>query len=441
MKNVLKKIVVFILEAEARAVLRKYTPKIIAITGSVGKTTTKDAVYTVLSEEFVVRKSEKSFNSEIGVPLTILGLPNAWADPFAWLKVFFDGLLLVLFRGEYPDWLVLEVGADRPGDIERVTRWLKPDIGVVTRLSKVPVHVEFFPSPEALRREKSFLAAAVKPTGTLILNADDEDVRGFSALAPTGSTQRFFGFAPEATTRASDYTITYADDASMGDDTAVARPTGVSYRADGVEVRLAGVLGMQPVYTTLAAMAVGVALGLSPQHIARALSSGARELTPGRMRLLAGVGGSTIIDDTYNSSPVAAHEALDTLAALRPVIGGRKIAVLGDMLELGEFSSREHRLAGEHAARVADMLITVGVRSRTTADGARSAGLSPEQVRSFDDSVAAGEFLARELGERDVVLCKGSQGVRMEKAVAMILADPSNAKSVLVRQDDEWRKR
>ena len=144
MKTFFKKAVVFIITLEARAVLRKYKPKIVAVTGSVGKTSAKDAIYEVLSEGARVRKSEKSFNSEIGLPLTILGIPNAWSNPFRWLQNIIDGLFVLLFTVQYPQWLVLEVGADRPGDIRSLAKWLRVDIAVITRLPEVPVHVEFY---------------------------------------------------------------------------------------------------------------------------------------------------------------------------------------------------------------------------------------------------------------------------------------------------------
>ena len=434
MKSFFKKIIVALLEIEAKAVLKKYHPNIVAITGSVGKTTTKDAIYSVLAEHFFVRKSDKSFNSEIGVPLTILGLPNVWSNPVLWLRNLFDGLLLVLFPHPYPQWLVLEVGADRPGDIERVMQWIHPDISVVTRLSKVPVHVEFFDSPEAVRREKSFLVRGVKPTGTVILNADDEDVRAFASL--TKARAVMYGMDSTADVRCADYQVMYEHNV----------PVGVQYVVqkgdERATVQIHGSLGMQHVYTTLAGCAVAAALNLPLAQAAAALAD--HDSPPGRMRILRGLRGSVLIDDTYNSSPVAAQQALKTLGDVTPAEGGRRIAVLGDMLELGEFSAGEHRLLGERAASVADLILTVGIRARGAAEEALNAGLSREQVVSFDDAVSAGEFLAKEIRTGDVVLLKGSQGVRLEKAVAQILSPevtPEERAELLVRQDEEWQKR
>jgi UDP-N-acetylmuramoyl-tripeptide--D-alanyl-D-alanine ligase len=174
-------------------VLRVYKPRIVAITGSVGKTSTKDAIYSVLAPHVFVRKSEKSFNSEIGIPLTILGRPNAWNNPFGWLENLIDGLVLIVWRTKYPEWLVLEVGADRPGDISSVAKWLRADIVVITRLPDVPVHVEFFDSPEDVIREKASLLRALKPDGTFVANADDEKVLALRDDVPGQSMT--FGFS------------------------------------------------------------------------------------------------------------------------------------------------------------------------------------------------------------------------------------------------------
>lgn len=172
-KNFIRKIVVSIITLEAKLVIKKYKPKIISVTGSVGKTTTKDAIYDVLSSSFFVRKSQKSFNSEIGVPLTILGCSNAWNNPFLWMKNIFEGILLLLFKNHYPKILVLEIGADSPGDIEGIVKWIRSDIVVLTKYADIPSHVEFFVSPGAVIREKQFLPNSLSKNGILITNGDD----------------------------------------------------------------------------------------------------------------------------------------------------------------------------------------------------------------------------------------------------------------------------
>lgn len=435
MKQFIKGIIVRILEVEAQWVLKRYKPKIVAVTGSVGKTTTKDAIYTVLSTAYFVRKSEKSFNSEIGVPLTILGVQNGWNNIFIWLENIVKGLILVLFKHDYPEWVVIEVGADRPGDIKRITQWLKPDISVVTRIGPVPVHVEYFKTQKELVREKGYLAQAVKQGGTLVLNGDDEDVAGFKQYGK-GKVVMVSLENTEADLYGSHRAIYYEKN-EKGEEVPEGMTFRIGFKGNSVPVVRKGALGMQHVFPTLYALAVGTSLGLNIVPISEALSR--ENNTPGRMRLLPGIKGSFVIDDTYNSSPLALHEAIKTLGEIK--VKGRKIAVLGDMLELGKFSTGEHYKAGESVAKNADILVTVGVRSRSIVEGALAAGMSEKSIFQFDYSPEAGAFVDDLIQEGDVALVKGSQSMRMEKVVKEIMAEPQFAGELLVRQDDEWSKR
>ena len=162
MKNLFKSIVVNILVFESKILLRRHHPTIIAITGSVGKTSMKDAIYSILKRHYSTRKSEKSFNSDIGVPLTVLGLPNAWNNPFLWLKNIIDGFFVAFFSKDYPEYLILETGIDRPGDMSKLTSWMKPDFVVLTRLPDIPVHVEYFSDPQAVIDEKNEAGRSLK---------------------------------------------------------------------------------------------------------------------------------------------------------------------------------------------------------------------------------------------------------------------------------------
>lgn len=433
MKQIFKKIVVTLLTLEAKLVLKKYKPKIAGVTGSVGKTSTKDALYTVLSPFYFVRKSHKSFNSEIGVPLTILGLPNAWNNPIGWLKNLLEGFLLIVFPHKYPEWLVLEIGADRPGDIAKTVEWVKPDIAVVTRLGKVPVHVEFFASPEGLFNEKRALVTALKPGGILVLNHDDEDVRAFSSYFDGNII--FYGLEPDADIFGTYYEIDY------GDIYEERKPIGFSYKADykgevaGVTIRKC--IGRQYMYSSLAALAAGCALGLPLAKMAESFKQ--YEPTQGRMRIISGIKNTQIIDDTYNSSPVALTAALSTLGSMETA--RKRIAVLGDMLELGVHTSDAHKQAGSEAAAVCDMLVTVGVRAHMIAEGALAAGMDESKILQYEDSRRAGKELEGYLERGDIILVKGSQGVRMERVVEEIMQHPENKEVLLVRQDEEWKNR
>src|SRR3989344_2174761 len=208
MREVFKKVVVTLLRWEARAVLRKYHPKIVAVTGSVGKTSTKDAIFAVMAQSMHVRKSEKSFNSEVGLPLTILGLENAWGNPLRWLANLLYGLFVIVFHTKYPEWLVLEVGADRPGDISSLRGWLTTDVVVITRLPEVPVHVEFFESPQQVVEEKASLIDTLKPGGALLLYADDPGTLRLQERLPAPDAKILtFGFNERADIRATDFAV------------------------------------------------------------------------------------------------------------------------------------------------------------------------------------------------------------------------------------------
>jgi UDP-N-acetylmuramyl pentapeptide synthase len=434
MNQFFKKGIVWLLRLEASLVVKKYKPHIIAVTGSVGKTSTKDAIYAVVSAHAHVRKSEKSFNSEIGIPLTILGCPNAWRNPLQWAQNLLDGLFLIIFRAPYPEWLVLEVGADRPGDIRGLARWLRADIVVITHLPEVPVHVEFFDSPEEVMEEKASLINALVSGGTLVLFGDDQGVASLATRAPHARILTF-GFAPGRDARADNFSFLYESE------TENKKPIGMqaelSMHGRSAPLSIIGSLGRHMFLPALAAAAVGEALGEPIETIIAAL--GAYQPPVGRMHLISGARGALIIDDTYNSSPAAVAAALDTLGMIHPK--GRRIAVLGDMLELGRHSVEEHRKAGAHAAKNCDLLVTVGFRARDSGEGALDAGLADTNIFQYEDAERAADELSRMVGEGDCILVKGSQSMRMERIVKTLMADPSQAPQLLVRQDEEWNKR
>lgn len=431
MTALFKKLIVFIITWQARAILARHKPKIIAVTGSVGKTTTKDAIFSTLAEGGLhARKSEKSFNSEIGVPLTILGCENAWSDPFKWVWNIIRGVGAIV-SSSYPAWLVLEVGADRPGDIKRIARWLRPDIAVLTGVPDVPVHVEYFDSPKAVVREKRALVEYLKPGGHVILNGDDQNIR--TVRRDFRGASITFGLNADNDFSASHYEVAYENGI----------PTGIRFRlahaGSSIPIAVSGALGYPRVYAALAALAAADLAGVESVSAAQGLA--VWEPQPGRLRLLKGIKGSTIIDDTYNSSPAAALAALDTLASVRT--SGRRVAVLGDMLELGRYSADSHRNLGARAAASADQLITLGFRARAMAEAALDAGMPESAIRQYEQTEAAraGKELESEIGPGDIILVKGSQSMRMERTVEEIMAEPERAGELLVRQEGEWRGR
>ena len=429
MREIFKSCIVAILTFEAKVVLRRSKPTIIAVTGSVGKTSTKDAIFTVLKDTHRTRKSQKSFNSEIGVPLSILALPNAWDSIWGWTQNIIDGFFIAFFSRQYPQVLVLEVGVDRPGDMARITKWLKPDIVVMTRLPDVPVHVEYFGTPEAVVAEKMELVKALKPDGVFIYNNDDPKLQEVAKEV----RQKSFGFSRylQSHFTASEDKVIYNDDVPVG------MSLVLSHLEEKVTMRIEGSIGIQHNYTIAAAASVASYFDISLQKVATALEGYVP--APGRMQIIPGLKHTIILDDTYNASPVAMELALQTLAEIRGA--KRKIAVLGDMMELGQFSSNEHERIGALVPKCADMLLTLGVRSRKIAEGALENGLSEKVIWQYDDIARAGRELQNLLQPGDVVLIKASQSIRAERVVEEIMAEPERASQLLARQDSSWKVR
>ncbi|MBY0376918.1 hypothetical protein K2P96_03015 [Patescibacteria group bacterium] len=428
MKNIFKKTVTSILQLEAKLVLAKYKPKVIAITGSVGKTSTKDAVYAVISKISHVRKSEKSFNSEIGLPLTILGIPNAWSSPLGWTQNILKGFWLFIAPHKYPKWLVLEVGVGKEGDMERTASWLKTDAVIITAIGETPAHIEFFSSKKHLIEEKSKLIKTLKKEGLLILNGDDEDV--IDMKSKTKCITINYGFKENLDVVGSGDNILY-DDAGI--------PAGLVFRVDvdggSLPVKIEGVFGRNHAYAALATLTL--AHGMKWNMLTAIESLKNYDFAPGRMCLLKGINNTLIIDDTYNSSPFACESALKTLGEIKQE-SGRKIAVLGDMLELGKHTGEAHKNIGKIAKDLVDILIVVGPRALSIKEGALEAGMSESNIFEFANSSLAGDYLKTILQNGDMILVKGSQGVRMERVVEAVLLDQKNKNKLLVRQSKEW---
>ena len=436
-KSILQKILAIL----GRETIKKYKPMIIAVTGSVGKTSTRMAIVDVLKSGHQIRVAAKNFNNEIGVPLTILGIDHHGKNIIAWFGSFFAVLVdLYVSSKKYPEILVLEYGVDRPGDMDYLVSIARPDIAVVTAIGDVPAHVEFFKDAEALAAEKAKLVQALSVDGYAILNHDDYAV--YDMKEKTKAHVMTYGFEEHADMRIVHYELRVTKDEKLGD-----IPEGITmkmqYGGSVVPARLHRVFGTPACYAAAAAAAVGLVLNKNMVEISEALAQ--YEPLPGRLRLLKGIKNSFILDDTYNASPEAMRVALDTLVELP---GKRKIAVLGDMLEIGTYTEAAHRSIGDKVAQCADMLVTVGSRAKFIADEAMTRGmenrarvLTPNQVMRFDDPTEAGKALDPLIKEGDLILVKGSQGMRMEKAVYEIMGQPLLADKLLVRQEEYWKKK
>ena len=428
MRTFLKKIITIKLTWIARAILWRHQPKVIAVTGSVGKTSTKDAIYTVLKSSGSIRRSEKSFNSELGVPLSIIGANSGWNNPLSWIGIIGSGIAQIFERkGSYPKTLVLEVGADRPGDISRIAKWLKPHVVVITRLPEVPVHIEFFPTLNSLIEEKLSLAGGLRKEGTLVLNADDPHV--LAAKERFRARTVTYGMSEGSDIRASNIQLVAPTETVPG---------GLTFKIDfdgkSLPVMLPNIYSDSFVVVALAALGTAYVSGI---NMVSAIEDLASYVTPpGRVHLIEGMKDSVLIDDTYNSSPAACEAGLRMLKYIP--FGKRKIAIIGDMLELGKHTNEAHLEVGKLAALCADILLTVGPRAKECAKGAREEGMSEKKIFEFDDAKAAWEHMKGMVKAEDIIYIKGSQSTRMERTVEMLMAEPGRAKELLVRQEVEW---
>jgi UDP-N-acetylmuramoyl-tripeptide--D-alanyl-D-alanine ligase len=419
------------LAACARRYIARVNPKIVMVAGSAGKTTAKDGIAAALVAAGAgrVRESQKSLNSEIGLPLAVLGLKSGWRNPFAWALVLAKAVWRAR-RGEACDWLVLETGVDRPNDMDNALAVARPDIAVTTLLPDQPVHAENFPrgTAEEVAEEELKLARGLKDGGTLIGNIDD--VRVKTALSAIGGKIIWYGFGESAQVRAVSRVAHYAADG---------RPDGFSlsvvWPGGAADIDVLGTLSVGRACAVLSGAAACMAAGLPVEIGARASANGHEE--PGRGRMLRGVRGSTIVDESYNSSPAALRAALREVSSLK--VPGRRIAVIGDMRELGPETSAAHEALGREAAELGfRAVIAVGRESRRVTLAAREAGC-PE-VREFSRASDAGAWLASWLEQGDVVLVKGSQGVRLERVSATLLEDPKD-RALLPRQEGVWSRR
>lgn len=423
MKIIIKKI----LKILAKAVLDKYKPDVIAVTGSVGKTSTKEAIYTVLERKFSdkVRRSIKNYNNEIGVPLTILGCQSAHKSLLGWLKVFSTGLNLVFKdHKNYPQVLVLEMGADRVGDIKYLTSFIPRKAGVIISVGKV--HYQFFNSMEKIIAEKQRLISDLKENSYAILNVDDQAV--YNMRHKTKANVLLYGFSNQAQIKASDMAISEQDGK---------KGTSFKLAYDGkmMPIFIPQVLGKQQIYAALAGTCAGIIYGMNLVEISEALRKYCPP--PGRMNLIHGIKNTLIIDDTYNASPLSTIAALESMEGI--VCSGRKIAILGDMLELGSYTEEGHQEVGKKASQVVNLLITVGERARDIGRGAIANGFSADLVFNFNNIAEAGKFAQNRIKENDLILIKGSQGIRMEKITKELMAEPLLANELLVRQEESWQ--
>jgi UDP-N-acetylmuramoyl-tripeptide--D-alanyl-D-alanine ligase len=350
--------------------------RVTGITGSVGKSTTKELTAEVLDRRFRTIKNPGNLNNEIGLPLSLLRLTEAHERA------------------------VLEMGFYVPGEIALLCDIAQPQVGVITNISQV--HLERAKTMEAIVQGKGELVENLPPApeGLAILNHDDNLVRPMAER--TRARVFYYGLSPEADLWASDIRGLGLEGVRFV----------MHYHSESVHVRVP-LLGRHSVHTALRATAVGLAEGMSWEEIVNGLQGSQSQL---RLVAVRGPQGSLLLDDTYNAAPPSVLAALNLLEELE----GRRVAVLGDMLELGDYEERGHRMVGARTAEVANELVAVGERARWIAEEAVLAGLPESRVIVVGDSAEATDYLRERIGEGDVVLVKGSRGMRMDEIVSSL---------------------
>lgn len=409
-----------------RQILRRAKPTIIGITGSVGKSSSKEAIALVLSRNFSVRVSEGNFNNEFGVPLTVIGVKSPGRSVWGWCTVLGKALMLSVYPAHYPQVLIVELGVDRPGDMDYLLSLVgTPSVGVLTHVSNS--HLEFFGTVSAIGKEKGKLLAALPEEGVAVVNADNPEA--LREAHRTKAKVLTYGFGKEAMVRAEHLRIIQEQGMIEG------VSFKLNYAGKTVPVRLPGLIAHHQVGSILSAVAVGIALKMNLVDIGTALL--AFRPLPGRLAMLPGRDGQRILDDTYNASPTSIRSAL---ATLREIIAPRKVVILGDVLELGTSKLDEHRkLAPDIIGSGATVFVGVGQYMAHLAASLHGTHFPESTIFTFPDAETTLRSLSAIVRPGDLVLVKGSQGMRMEKISAALLAPNVDPTTVLPRQSKKWQ--
>ena len=404
LEKVLQKILRFL----ARITLQKYQPQIVVIVGSIGKTSTKEAIYSVLSGRFKTRRNIKNYNNEIGVPLTIINCDSGERSIFKWIKIFAKGILLNILKDKnYPEFLVLEMAADKKGDIKYLMDILPQKLLKAVVLTAITsVHLEFFENINNIFEEKTTPFSYLEKDGSAIFNIDNCDV--YKVKEKIHSRLLTYGLNENADVNVPE--IEY-DNSGL--------KFKINYKNEIISSELNNAIADYQVYPILAGISVGICFGLKLEAMIKSLKK--YEILPKRMQKIKGIKNSIIIDDTYNSSPEALKKAIQALINFS--FGQRKIIVLGDMLELGQDSEKLHRQVGEFISKTEkiDYLITLGEEAKYISDEALKNNFPKSKTFYFLDKNKIIEFLLGIIKENDVVLVKGSRGMGMEKIVENII--------------------
>lgn len=416
MKTFLKNIVCALLSLKARKVLASGA-KIIAVTGSMGKTTAKEAIAHVLEKKYALLKAEEGFNTEIGILLTLLGeKKSGYSSLWKWLQIFWRAFWREIPN---PDIILLEFGVDRPNDMNRLLRLVQPHYVVLTMVAPVHLGAGHFANIEEIAAEKAKLPQSLNQGELAILNGDNEHIQNIYPSVPAN-------ILSYGTQEKNDYRVMELSQQQQGISFVVENKN----KRQNYSIPLIGTYHWS---VLLPAIILGRQFGISCAESAESLET----FSPpaGRGRILEGRNGSTLWDSSYNSSPTATTAALRTLSEIP---AKRHLALLGTMNELGEYSAKFHQELGEVAAEHADEIFFVGKEAEAFAEGVKA----QKPVRFFETAEAAGGYLRGYLQAGDMVLIKGSQnGVFLEKAVGKMLLRISDERFLCRQRDNALEDR
>ncbi|HFC76876.1 MAG TPA: UDP-N-acetylmuramoyl-tripeptide--D-alanyl-D-alanine ligase [Candidatus Moranbacteria bacterium] len=394
----------------AIVVLKRHKPKIVGITGSVGKSFAKEAVYLALNKKYNVRKNIENYNNEIGIPLTIIGAKTGGKNPLRWLLVFMKWLGWLISPIGYPKILILEMAVDHPGDMKYLTNFIPVDIAVLTNISLS--HLKFFKNIDEIAQEKISLAKAVEKRGTIILNIDNSFLNKYYEKINKYATA--ISMQKNADVIASDVHFNYIDEELRG------LSFKLNFQGKIIPFRLPNIIAEHQIYAILVAIAVANHFKINLIEVAKLLED--FQSPPRRMNLVYGVNNSLVIDDSYNSSPISTVAALKTFCSLR---AKRRIAILGDMLELGKKTEGEHQKIIRNILEDDNIhiLITIGKRMKKAMQIISSQKKVTKTVLSFDNAQKMLDNINGKIRivEGDLVLVKGSRAMQMEKIVEKII--------------------
>ncbi len=395
-----KKIIQKRLKICAQKIIAKYRPKVVAITGSVGKTGTKEFCYAVLKDDFRVWRNLKNFNNEIGVPLTIIGVKNPQFSLLGWLKIFWQARLLLSTKQDFPEILILEMGVDRPGDMDYLLSIVRPQIGIITNIGHS--HIEFFKSRENIQKEKGKMIEALPKDGLAILNFDDD--LSFSLKQKSKAMVISYGFGEGSDVRADN--LSFSDDFSLH--------FSVDDGAKKEKMLLKNTINKKTIYNVLPAVALGLYFKLPLEKIKKQIQK--VQIPQGRMEILKGKKNTTIINDTYNASPESVMALLSSIKENPVFANKRKIAILADMLELGDYSAKTHRKIGGFLAKNNfNALFCFGKEAHNIYQSAKENGL--EEVFCFKNKKELSQSLKNYIKENDLLVFKASRGMALEEVV------------------------